>query len=154
MASFNKIPTGGARSRRAAGDVSGLAARGQGVAGPGHRGESRDCPNSFRVGSLNVGTMRGKGGEVVETLSRRRVELCCLQEVRRKNSDTVILVGKRSRYRFFWSGNEEGLGGVGVMVAEKWWENVFAVDRVSDRILLVRMNIDKAVFAFLCVYAP
>ena len=86
-------------------------------------------------------------------MSGRRVELCCLQEVRRKNSGTEIVAGKRSRYKFFWSGNEEGLGGVGVMLAEKWWENVFAVDRVSDRILLLRMIIDKAVFAFLCVGA-
>ena len=34
----------------------------------------------FRVGSLNVGSMRGKASEVVETMSRRRVNLCCLQE--------------------------------------------------------------------------
>ena len=87
-------------------------------------------------------------------LTRRRTDLCCLQEVRRKNSGTAILVGKRPRYKFFWNGNEEGLGGVGVMLAEKWWENVFAVDRVSNRILLVKMNIDKVVFAFVCVYAP
>ena len=152
--SSKRVPTGGASSRRAAGDVSGLAARGQGVAGSGHRGETRDCPKSFRVGSLNVGTMRGKGSEVAEMLTRRRTDLCWLQEVRRKNAGAALVVGKRSRYKFFWNGNEDGTGGVGVMLAEKRWENVFAVDRVSDRILLVRMNIDKVVFAFVCVYAP
>ena len=34
----------------------------------------------FRLGTLNVGTMRGRSGEVVETLSRRHIDLCCVQE--------------------------------------------------------------------------
>ena len=38
--------------------------------------------SSFRVRSLNVGLMRGKVSEVVETMSKRRVDLCCLQETR------------------------------------------------------------------------
>ena len=36
----------------------------------------------FRVGTLNVGTMRGRAGEVVETLTRRHIDICCVQEVR------------------------------------------------------------------------
>ena len=36
----------------------------------------------FRIGSLNVGSIRGKASEVVETMSRRRVDLFCLQETR------------------------------------------------------------------------
>ena len=98
--------------------------------------------------------MRGKGSEVAEMLTRRKVDLCCIQEVRRKNTGVVNFDGKDSRYKFYWSGNDKGQGGVGVMLAEEWWENVFVVDRLSDRILLVRMHIGKAVFAFVCVYAP
>ena len=30
----------------------------------------------FRLGSLNVGTLRGRAGEVVETLTRRNVDVC------------------------------------------------------------------------------
>ena len=44
----------------------------------------------FRVGSLNVGSMRGKASEVVETMSRRRVDLCCLQETRWKTNLKLI----------------------------------------------------------------
>ena len=58
--SLNKVPTGDASSHRAAGDVSGWAVRGQGVAGSGHRGEIRDCPKSFRVGLTWV-PCAGKG---------------------------------------------------------------------------------------------
>ena len=34
----------------------------------------------FRVGSLNVVSMREKAFKMVKTMSRRRVDLCCLQE--------------------------------------------------------------------------
>ena len=37
-------------------------------------------------------------------------------------------------------------------LAEEWWEKVFEVVRVSDRIILIRMTIGKTVFV--CVYAP
>ena len=71
---------GGAGNHRVVGSVSGLAARGCGAAGSGPSSESSKCPKSFRVGTLNVGTMKQKASEVVETVSRRRVDLCCLQD--------------------------------------------------------------------------
>ena len=64
------------------------------------------------------------------------------------------IVGKDSRYKLFWSGNDNSTGGVGVLLAEEWWERVFEVVRVSDRIILIRMTIGKTVFVFVCVYAP
>jgi hypothetical protein len=144
----------GASNHKVAGSVSGLAARGCGAAGSGHRGKSSKCPKSFRVGTLNVGTMRGKASEVVETLTRRRVDLCCLQETRWRMDGVRRIDGKDSHYKFFWSGNNKGTGGVGVLLAEECWEKVFEVVWVSDRILLLRMVIGKTVFAFVCVYAP
>ena len=63
-------------------------------------------------------------------------------------------VGKDSRYKLFWSGNDNATGGVGVLLVEEWWEKVFEVVRVPDRIILIRMTIGKTVFVFVCVYAP
>ena len=70
MASQNKRKSsGGAGNHRVVGSVSGLAARGCGAAGSGPSGESSECPKTFRVGILNVGTMRGEskrsGGDSV-----------------------------------------------------------------------------------------
>ena len=64
------------------------------------------------------------------------------------------IVGKDSCYKLFWSGNDNATGGVGVFLAEEWWEKVFEVVRVSDRIILIRLTIGKTVFVFVCVYAP
>ena len=154
MASLNqRKPIGGAGNHRVVGSVSGLAARGCGAAGSGPCGESSKCPKSFRVGTLNVGTMKGKASEVMETASRRGVDLCCLQETRWKMEGVKQIVGKDSRYKLFWPGNDNATGGVGVLLAEEWGEKVFEVVRVSDRIILIRMTIGKTVFVFvyMCV---
>ena len=36
----------------------------------------------LRMASINVGTLRGRAGDVVEMLERRSVDVCCVQEVR------------------------------------------------------------------------
>ena len=58
-----KKSSGGPGNHRVVGSVSGLAARGCGAAGSGPSGVSSECPKTFRVGTLNVGTMRGKQGK-------------------------------------------------------------------------------------------
>ena len=61
---------------------------------------------------------------------------------------------EQTRYKFYWSGNSTGTGGVVVLLAKKWEKEVYEVQRVPDRILLLRMVVGKVVFAFICVYAP
>ena len=48
----------------------------------------------------------------------------------------------------------KGTAGVGVFVAEGWIEKVFEVQRVSDRIILVKLIVGQHVVTFLSVYAP
>ena len=111
---------------------------------------------------MNVGTMRGRSAEVVETTSRRRLDLAFMQETKWKGSDSPSdsrkqvrwIKGKDSRYKFFWSGNSEGTNGVGFLLAEKWAGSVFDVQRPSDRIILLKLIIGKTVYAFISVYAP
>lgn len=138
-------------------------------AGSGHCGKSSEHPEKekeekrrgeerFRVGTWNVGTLKRRSSEVIETLTRRRIDLCGIQEHRWSGglaaNQTRTLTGKDSRYKFFWCGNKEGLGGAGFLLAEKWIDKVFDVQRISDRILLLRLVVGSAVFTFLSVYAP
>jgi len=57
-----------------------------------------------------------------------------------------------------WCGKETGggdsCGGVAIMLAEKWWDKIFEIQYVSDRILRIRMVIGKLVSSFICVCAP
>ena len=141
--------------------TSGGVAHGRGVAGCRqtqtvskrlHQG--RGGATNFRIGTLNVGTLRGKSGEVVETLTRRGIDLCCLQEVRWRGGHSRTVTGKDSHYKFFWQGDRGGIAGVGIAIAVKWVDKVVRVDRVSDRIIALELLIGKTVTTFISVYAP
>jgi len=65
-----------------------------------------------------------------------------------------MLKGKDSCFKFYWCGNKEGHGGAGILLAEHWVDKVFEVQRMSDRILLLKLIIGKTVFTFFSVYVP
>src|SRR2546425_3968 len=58
------------------------------------------------------------------------------------------------RYKFFWSGGSDPLAGVGVLVAEKWVENVIEVKKLSERIMLIRVAIGTNILNVISCYAP
>ena len=154
MTSTGTLLGGANRHQSSVGDVSGLASCQVWEAGSGHCGESSKHLRKFRVGTLNVNTLRGRVCEVVETLSRRKVDVCCIQETRYRGGNCRIIKGKDTRYKLYWSGNDKGTAGVGVFVAEEWIEKVFEVQRVCDRILLVKLIVGQRVVTLLSVYAP
>ena len=90
----------------------------------------------------------------METLSRRKVDVCCNLETRYSGGNCRTIKGKDTRYKLYWSGNDKGTTDVGVFVAEEWIEKVFEVQRVSDRIILAKFIVGQRVVTFLSVYAP
>ena len=67
---------------------------------------------TLRVGSVNVCTMKGREGEVLEMAASRHLDFCCLQETDWRGEGREIWGG----YKFIWMGREEGYHGVGC-----WW---------------------------------
>ena len=61
---------------------------------------------TFRVASLNVGTLKKRSSEIVETLTRRRVDICSVQEHRWAGgieaNQTRLMKGKNPKYKFNW----------------------------------------------------
>ena len=62
--------------------------------------------------------------------------------------------GEGMIYKFYWKGCEQGVSGVGVMVAERWIDKVIEVRRFSARIMLLRVIVGKSVLCLVTVYAP
>ena len=160
MASLNterEIGGAGRRPRRAS-SVSGLVTLRARVTGSGHRGKTSERLNKLRISTWNVGTLKKRDGEVVETLTRRKVDLCGIQEHRwagdLASTQTRLLKGRNTRYKFFWCGNKQGQGGAGILLAERWVDKVFEVQRITDRILLLKIIIGNAVYTFISLYAP
>ena len=119
------------------------------------RSTSCETPHdTLKIASWNIGTMRGRSSEIVETITRRNVDLCCVQEVRWRGASARYITGKDSRYKFFWVGNDQGTSGIGVLLAEKWVDKVYDIKRVSDRIMLIKLLLGEAVLTVLSVYAP
>ena len=54
---------------------------------------------SLRFVSWNIGTFNGKGMEFCEKIRRRRIDICCLQEVRWKNQDEKFLGSLGRRFK-------------------------------------------------------
>ena len=57
---------------------------------------------------------------------------CCLQEVTWRGQGARMLGMKGRRYKLWWSGKGDKVGGVGIMVKEELCEMVIEVGRVSD----------------------
>ncbi|XP_052821790.1 craniofacial development protein 2-like [Octopus bimaculoides] len=109
--------------------------------------------HTLRVGTLNVGTLKGRSGEIVEMLERRCVDLCCLQEVRWRGGSTRFLTGKEHRYKIFWAGNTYRVGGVSILLAEKWVDKVIEVVSVCDRILKIILVPQHGLATIISAYA-
>ena len=54
-------------------------------------------------------------------------------------------------YKFYWMGCKEGLAGVGVIVAQRWVDSVMEVTRVSEKIIVIRLSVEKTVVNILSI---
>ena len=85
-------------------------------------------------------------------MSRRVIDLCCIQECRWRGASARMIDGKDSMYKCFWIGNKLGTVGVRVLLVEKWIDKVFNVKHASDRLLMmIKMIVGEVVVT---VYAP
>ena len=112
-------------------------------------GCQKDCV-PLRIGSVNVGLLRGKDGEVVNMAVEGCLDFCCLQETRWRGEGAR----KKGAYKLFWMGCEKGIRGVGMLVADRWIEKVLDVKRVSERLMVVRVIVGRSVLNLISVYAP
>ena len=62
------------------------------------------------------------------------------------------VIGKR--YKLFWMGSKAQTDGVGIFVAEKWVDSVLSVERLSERVLLLKMVLGDCLLNVFTVYAP
>ena len=49
--------------------------------------------DTFKIASWNIGTMRGRSSEIVETITRRNIDLCCVQDVRWRGASARHITG-------------------------------------------------------------
>ena len=109
---------------------------------------------SFSFGSYNIGSLNGKIMELCEKLVRREVGICCIQEVRWRGMGSKFVGSSGKRFKLWWSGNEDNIGGVGILVREDLRMNVVEINRILDRVMVVVIIFGKKVVRIVCAYAP
>ena len=90
----------------------------------------------MRVGTWNVGTMTGKGRELVEVSKRRSLDILCVHETKWRGNSLRQLGDK---YRIIYSGETNNRNGVGIILNPHLSEQVVQVDRHSDRLIKVKL---------------
>ncbi|KAK3570098.1 hypothetical protein QTP86_010972 [Hemibagrus guttatus] len=105
----------------------------------------------LRIGTLNVGTMTGKGRELADVMERRKVDILCVQETRWKGSKARSI---GAGFKLFYYGVDSKRNGVGVVLKEELVRNVLEVKRVSDRVMSLKLEIEGVMLNVVSGYAP
>ena len=88
-----------------------------------------------RIGAWNVGSMTGRGRELLDVMERRKIDIMCVQETRWKGNGARDL---RNGYKFIYTGESSRNGG-GVILNGEFANKVIRVERTSDRQITVKM---------------
>ncbi|KAK3549360.1 hypothetical protein QTP70_034599, partial [Hemibagrus guttatus] len=105
----------------------------------------------LRIGTLNVGTMTGKGRELADMMERRKVDILCVQETRWKGSKARSI---GAGFKLFYYGVDSKRNGVGVVLKEEFVRNVLEVKTVSDRVMSLKLEIEGVMLNVVSGYAP
>ena len=114
-------------------------------------GFKSEC-HGIRFGTLNVGNLCERKTEVCEKLRKRKVGACCIEEVRWKGQGVRFVGTSGRRCKLWWSGNDAGFGGVGILLKDEISGNVVEVRRKSDRVMAIVLTLGKEVMRVICAY--
>ncbi|KAK3569629.1 hypothetical protein QTP86_002583 [Hemibagrus guttatus] len=104
----------------------------------------------LRIGTLNVGTMTGKGRELADVMERRKVDILCVQETKWKGSKARSI---GAGFKLFYYGVDSKRNGVGVVLKEEFVRNVLEVKKVSDRVMSLKLEFEGVMLNVVSGYA-
>ena len=104
-----------------------------------------------RVGTLNVGSMTGRGRELADLMERRKVGVLCVQETRWKGDKAKELGGGCKLIRS--GANKQGRNGVGIVLSKYLKEDLISVSKRSDRVMSIKLGVEETVVNIICAYA-
>ena len=105
----------------------------------------------MRIGNWNVGSLTGKGRELVDVMQRRKIMILCIQETKWKGK-SVRKLGEG--YKVYYTGENTRRNGVGIILHPDLQESVTEVHRVSDRLIGLKLVKDKRIWHIISAYAP
>ena len=98
--------------------------------------------------------IKWEGLEICDELWKRNVDTCCLQEVRWRGCWSRLIGLQGRKYKLWWSGNQEGCGGVEVLIKGELYDKVIDVRRVDDRVMSLVIVLEEEVVRVVWACAP
>lgn len=86
----------------------------------------------------------------MDTIKRRRVNIACLQEIKWKGKKAKDIDG----FKLWYIGEINNKNGVGIIVDKDLKEEVVDVKRIGDRIISIKLVLEKEIINIISVYAP
>ena len=84
-------------------------------------------------------------------MEQKNVDILCLQETKRKGSKARNIGGG---CKIFYKGTDGRKNGIGIVVREEMAESVLEVKRVSDRLMAMKLEVNRSILNIVSAYAP
>ncbi|KAF7710720.1 hypothetical protein HF521_009592, partial [Silurus meridionalis] len=95
--------------------------------------------------------MTGKGREIADMIEKRKVDMLCVQETKWKGSKARNIGGG---FKLFYYGVDGKINGVGVILKEENSKSVVELKRVSDRVMIMKLEVEGMMINVISAYAP
>ena len=105
----------------------------------------------MKLASLNVGSMTGRSGEIVQLMRKKNLQVLCVQETKWKGSKAREI---GAGYKLYYHGEDGTKNGVGIVLSEDMKDRVLAVERTCDRVMRMKLEIEGEVWHIISCYAP
>jgi len=110
----------------------------------------------IRIATLNVGSMTKRSLELEQLMKKRHIDIMCVQETKWSNlgNKSRFLDLKTKKYKLFYHGINNQRNGVGIIISDKYLNNIVNIKKMSDRIMMIKLVVQKKVWNIICAYAP
>lgn len=79
------------------------------------------------------------------------MEIACIQETKWKGEEATL---ECNGYKLWHAGLENAINGVGILISTNLKDNVVEVKRCCDRIIAIKVAVERKIVNVVCVYAP
>ncbi|XP_047469168.1 uncharacterized protein LOC125025240 [Penaeus chinensis] len=88
------------------------------------RKEEKSKGTVWRLATLNVGSMTGRGREIVDFMEKRKINIMCVQETKWKGAKAKEL---GNGFKLFYTGTDRRRNGVGIILDDNLYKGVLSV---------------------------
>jgi exonuclease III len=106
----------------------------------------------IHLGSWNVGSLTDKLRELVDTTIMRHINILCVQETKWTGQKAKEM--KNADFKLWYTGKKRSQNGVGILIDKSLKNEVVAVRRQGNMIIMIKLIFGDLVLNVISVYAP